>query len=342
MLKIIDCKDEKWNEYFKMLSIELQDIYYEREYYNLSELVDKKLGKLFFYKENDYIAFYPFLLNKIEGYKLDRDYYDIETAYGYGGPIINTSNKEFRKAFEEKFLDYCKENNIIAEFIRYHPILKNEKIFEKEIKVEKNRKTLMVDLSKTLEEIWMKQIYIKNRTTIRRVIKEGVKVIYKKNLDNFQEIYKETMTKVNADKYYYFSKDYFNYLKELDYIVIAIELRGTIISEGIFFKGKSTLHYHLSGSRKDYLKYHPNNLMLWEAIKFGKENGFTNLHLGGGLTNNLEDSLYKFKSAFTKENLDYYIGKRVHNEEVYNYLLEAYEKKYNKKSKLFLQYNFKE
>lgn len=342
MLKIIDCKDEKWNEYFQLLPIEFQDIYYEREYYNLSERVDKKLGKLFFYKENDYIAFYPFLLNKIQGYKLEEDYYDIETAYGYGGPLINTLNEKFRKSFEEKFLAYCKDNNIIAEFIRYHPILKNQEIFQSKIKLEENRKTLVVDLNNSLEEIWMKEIYIKNRTTIRRGVKEGAKVIYKKDLNNFEEIYKETMKKVNAEEYYYFSKDYFNYLKNLDYIVIAIELRGRIIAEGVFLKGKNYLHYHLSGSKKEYLKYHPNNLMLWEAIKFGKENGFTKLHLGGGLTNSLEDSLYKFKSSFTKENLNYYIGKRVHNEKIYNYLLEQYEKEYNEKSKLFLQYNFKE
>lgn len=99
-------------------------------------------------------------------------------------------------------------------------------------------------------------------------------------------------------------------------------------------------HYHLAGSLKETLKFAPNNLLLWEAIKYAHEKGYKRMHFGGGLTNSMDDNLFRFKSSFSKERADFYIGKRVHNEEVYDYLIGKWEEKNNKKKKLFLQYKY--
>ena len=47
------------------------------------------------------------------------------------------------------------------------------------------------------------------------------------------------------------------------------------------------------------------------------------IHHGGGRSNDEEDALYKFKKQFGKNTqLDFYIGKKVWNREVYDRLCE--------------------
>ena len=57
------------------------------------------------------------------------------------------------------------------------------------------------------------------------------------------------------------------------------------------------LHYHLGGSKTDYLKYAPNNKLHDGVIKYGFNNNFKLYHLGGGLSCN--DSLKQFKRSFS-------------------------------------------
>ena len=80
------------------------------------------------------------------------------------------------------------------------------------------------------------------------------------------------------------------------------------------------MHYHLSGSLREYQKYAPSNLLLYKAALWGYANGYRILHLGGGVGSK-EDSLFKFKSAFNrKEHLQFSIGRKVFWEDAYNEL----------------------
>ncbi len=40
------------------------------------------------------------------------------------------------------------------------------------------------------------------------------------------------------------------------------------IASCILLIDEDTAHYHLSGSDPEYIKLYPNNLMIWEIIKF--------------------------------------------------------------------------
>ena len=83
------------------------------------------------------------------------------------------------------------------------------------------------------------------------------------------------------------------------------------------------MHYHLSASIKEFQKYAPTNLLLYEAAKFGIDNGFKTFHLGGGVGSK-EDSLYKFKKSFNKrENKRYCIGKKIYDYQKYNQLVKC-------------------
>ncbi|SHK17242.1 Acetyltransferase (GNAT) domain-containing protein [Clostridium cavendishii DSM 21758] len=340
MYKILNSDAIEWNKYIEKLPFEKRDIYFTREYLKLYEINGDGTAKLFVYEEDKNIAIYPFLIREIEGYSLDNTYYDMESAYGYGGPVVSNENdNKFLQNFERIFIQYCNDNNIIAEFIRFNPCIKNEKIFTNNIAVIKNRTTVSLNLNKTIDDIWKNDIKSKNRNMIRKAEKNGLYVEIKNDYSTFKEIYEETMGKVSAYEYYYFKPSYYDNMEnDKNYIMLNVKLEDKIIASAIFMKYGEYFHYHLAGSRKEYLGFAPNNLLLWEAIKYANQNGYKLFHFGGGLTNSLEDNLFKFKSSFSNDSLEFYIGKRIHNVEIYNFLINKWEEGHNRKASILLQY----
>lgn len=339
MNMILDLNTATWNEYFINFIPELQDIYYTADYYKLYEQNGDGKAKLFVYKEKSSIAIYPFMLNEIDKYDLNEKYYDIESAYGYGGPITNNYDKVFLTNFENAFLKYCIENNIVAEFVRFHPLIKNEDIFNKDINISHNRTTIYLDLTKGIDRIWNDDIKSKNRNMIRKAQKNGLVVEISDDYEIFRKIYYETMNKVRASDYYYFNEKYYKEIeKNNNYFLLNVKKDNTIIASAIFVKYGIYFHYHLAGSLKKYLEFAPNNLLIWEAIKLACDSDAKVFHLGGGLSSSADDNLFKFKSSFSKNTANFYIGKRIHNKYVYDYLISEWEHKNNIKANLFLQY----
>lgn len=341
MIDIFNAQSKKWNEILSQIGLKNRDIYHTPEYYIMHEINGDGKAQCFVYKEKDNIVLYPFLIKKIKGYDLDDDYYDIETAYGYGGPITNSDETSFLLKFEHYFIDYCYENNIIAEFIRFNPLIDNKNIFKTDIEILPNRKIVTLDLSKSIDRIWSQEINSKNRNMIRKAIRNDLKPVQSKDINTFKKIYFITMNKVKANGYYYFSEDYFDQIvKKENYTILNIKHQDEVIASSIFMGYGHYFHYHLSGSKKEYLNLSPNNFMLWEAIKLGKEKGYKFMNFGGGLSNQSKDSLFRFKSAFSRKHLDFYIGKRIHNSKVYSFLISEWEKKHNKKASILLQYRY--
>lgn len=207
---IVYNNDVKWDGYISKLPKNKQDIYYTRLYNELSAMETDGQALLFVYEKNDNLAIYPFIKRPIMNVGLDEIYYDIETAYGYGGPVSNTEDEVFLGKFEEAFLKYCSNENIIAEFIRFHPLIKNKYLFKNNIEIIHNRKTVWLDLQKSIDDIWMHEISRQNRNTIRKCIKNGLIVEISRDYNEFMEIYNETMSKVGAEKFYYFKEDYYS------------------------------------------------------------------------------------------------------------------------------------
>ena len=129
----------------------------------------------------------------------------------------------------------------------------------------------------------------------------------------------------NAVDYYYFSKDFYDSIHrdlsnnyELFYAVVDRE----IIAMSIMLFSNGKMHYHLSGSKHEYRKLAPSNLLLYRAALWGYEQGFNVFHLGGGVGSG-EDNLYKFKAAFNRNsNCRFSIGKQIFNEQDYQKLVE--------------------
>ena len=266
-------------------------------------------------------------LSAFEGRLPQNEYYDICSPYGYGGWLIEgTQTEELYRAYES----WCTKNNIICEFVRFHPILENQKFCTEAYDIVPLGKTVALDLSSP-EVIWS-NITSKNRNMIRKAQKNGICIYsgrYPQIFKEFRTIYNSTMDKDKAVAYYYFGEAFYeSILNDLPHNaqVFYAVYEDKIIAASIMLAANGRMNYHLSGSLREYAHLAPTNLLLYEAAMWGWANGCKTLYLGGGVGSG-EDSLYKFKKAFYR--LDdvkrFHIGKKVFLPEKYNQLVQMRE-----------------
>ncbi|HZJ68461.1 MAG TPA: GNAT family N-acetyltransferase, partial [Candidatus Eisenbacteria bacterium] len=228
--------------------------------------------------------------------------------------------------FKEDFADYCKKNNIVSEFVRFHPLVRNAKKFKGMYEVKYSRQTVGTNLKK-YDDPFQEEFSRSCRKNVRRALREGVS--YKvtaapDNIDSFKEIYYQTMDRNNANEYYYFDDQYFSqclkYFKSNLLIVKAIYDDKTI-AMGFYFIYDKTIHIHLSGTLNDYLYLSPAYILRYAVTQWGKENGYDLIHHGGGRSGRAKDSLYLFKKQFgANTSFDFFLGKKIWNTGMYEKL----------------------
>ena len=257
--------------------------------------------------------------------------YDSITPYGYGGVLFEGDVTQEKKAvFWEEYLSLMKQEHIVDNFVRYHPVLKNAVPMKSISSVIDLGKTIAIDLSS--EEVIWDNIVSKNRNMIRKAEKNGITIHQGKGislLKEFKGIYNSTMDGVNADPYYYFGDSFYEALDESlndNYTVFYAVFEEKIIAMSIMLFANRQMHYHLSGSLHEYRNMAPSNLLLYKAALWGYSQGYRTFHLGGGVGSG-EDSLFKFKQAFNK-NSDYQfsIGKQIFDKDLYDKLVELRKK----------------
>ena len=318
---------DQWEEIVK--SFKNYDVYYLPGYVKAFEINGDGKACLLYYTNNSCRAINVVMLRDISkeyGLYLDNinsPLYDITTPYGYGGFIIEGDKYD---SLKNEYIEFAKKIGIVSEFVRFHPVTKNYNTIPNLYEEIHLGETVCIN-TEDKSQIW-KNYTSKNRNTIRKAIKSGVKVFWGRDISlikPFIEIYTATMKKDNATDYYYFKQDFFeSILEDLKYNSLwfyAIK-NEKIIAMSIFMFSNGKMHYHLSASLKEYQHLAPTNLIINEAAMWANSNGIKALHLGGGLGSG-QDSLYKFKKAFNRgDDTHFYIGKMIFNESAYQKLVE--------------------
>jgi hypothetical protein len=330
-MKIIN-KKEEWNYYLNNYFKEKKDVYNEFEYYSIYTNNFNVDLEAIFWEDDNIQIFWPHLIRNLG--KIDQfssSYYDLTTPYGYGGPLYNVLDRsqiqKSLKKFSNLYFSYALSKQYVCEFIRFHPLLDNWNNLQKIININYLNDIVVVDLSQSLNEI-KNNMNKGHKYNINKTLHSNCKIeILEKpdneNVDKFLELYSSTMKRNNASKKYFFTKKFIkNHFDFLNSILIQIKKDNDIIASTIFLYGDKYSHYHLSGRAENYKGLYPNDLIIWEAIKWSKNKGFDYLNLGGGIKQN--DDLFKFKKGFSKIVKNNYIGNKLYRLEKYKELSKTF------------------
>lgn len=297
----------------------LNDIYYTKKYADLYVGNNSSLFR-FEYREGGLLFMDLAIKNpidKIGAIDCDEGYYDLETPYGYGGFYTNDLDVGFVGRAIEKYRERCHEENIIAEFIRFHPFNpfphRFGKLFDMCIY---DRNVAVVDLQLPHDERWKQ--YSGNTRNILRKCSKTQTFRRTEDVEKFVDLYYETMKKNEADEFYYFDTRYFYHLLNVDGVhLYEVVYEGKTIAMSFFMCTSEIAHYHLSANDADYLKLNANYFILDNAFEEAKKWGAKYFLLGGGRINDVNDSLLRFKQKYSKITKPFYIAGMIYNHDRY-------------------------
>ena len=320
--KAIDEKSEEWNEILKTSFA--YDFYHTAFYHRLEE---EGTGVLLHASDELNFIALPLIIRKIEA----TNFTDATSVYGYCGPITSQNIEDvdvnLLGYFQNEITKYFTSNNIIAAFSRLHPLIEQKSLFNNFGEVLELNKTVSIDLTLPIE-IQRRTFRKSLKSDLNQLRRKGYTCVVansKEEIDEFIDIYYETMDRVEATPNYYFSKEYFhNFLsnKEFSNKLILAKKDGIITAGAIFTISGNIMQYHLAGTKSEYGRDTPMKLILDEARLIGTEMELTDFHLGGGVGGHDDDSLFHFKSGFSKNFKQFSIWRKTFNQEVYDKLVQ--------------------
>ena len=329
---------ELWRAYLSDVPPENRDVFHLPEFAALCEVEFDEPALLFRYEVDDggvllvatkrSVADLPFW--HANGDRPRRDYYDLSTPWGYGGPVVWGSaarNAQRFAGFRTALHEYCVANGIVAEFLRLHPLMENHQLFGADPGLYRKSSTVWVDLTPTEEEM-LASMRKGHRRDIARARRMGVEVVRsdlrEEHLSEFHRLYTGRMQSHGALDEFFLS---FEFLKELaarlsNHVSLFLATAsGRAIAGYLVLHERPYAHDFLAGSDPDYWHLTPNTAVAHAIGLWAKGEGYTHHHLGGG-HGLQEDSLLHFKSGFSPNRAPYYLYRHVHDEAAYTRLCE--------------------
>lgn len=294
-------------------------MYYQPEYISAVAPCDTGSVPMFFeYDGTEGRCYYQFLLRPIT-IKNFEQYQDIVTPFDYGG--FYYSDKSVLPVFFEEFVHFCKEMNIVSEFIRFCPVYSlNYEIIEKHITTAHIADHYYVDLTSDYRLAFSKS---RDRNINRALSLDCF--FSPSDTATFCGLYKQTMDRIGANPYFYFPEQVLNSLVDNGFAEIhSIGIGGRAYCSAVTLTDGDTAYYFLGGSLDTPEKNDLNSLLFVRLFEKYQKEGVKTFFLGGG-----NRGVAEFKRRFTDKTVPYYIGRKIHDKEVYNELSELNKNKDN-------------
>lgn len=220
-----------------------------------------------------------------------------------------------------------KENNCI--FIQIEPEVEGSKNYEARIRNLGlipathplfTRYTFVLDLTQSEDEL-LKGMHQKTRYNIRLAEKKGVTVKEETSDEMFESYLKLSRETTDRQKFYAHTQKYHQIMwqvlgnKKIDknkltaHLFIA-EFEKEPLVAWILFVYKDTLYYPYGASSNKHRELMASNLMMWEAIKFGKKLGLKKFDMWGALGTVPDEKdpwygFHKFKQGYGARHVEF-------------------------------------
>jgi hypothetical protein len=331
---IIDIHSPKWQDALRYLA---HDVYHLPEYFDISSKLEGGSPLAFLITNNSNVLFVPFLIKKLpiefSGSVIGKD---ATSPYGYGSPLLSEFDRpeQYGSLLTEMFLRF-QSLGLVSVFFRLHPLFKYPLDLLSQIGTLVNHgQTVYIDLTNS-EEVIIANFCKNHKRGINKLQRDGYTVVIDEwsYYSQFICLYRETMERVGATKFYFFGNDYFKQLKNLLqkrlHLFIVLSKDKQVAAGGLFTSVDGIVQYHLGATSSFFLNAAPSKLMFLYAIVWSKKNGFNKIHLGGGLGAG-NDALFQFKKGFSKSVADFYTWRIIVDNDKYGLLENIHKKSSNK------------
>ncbi|HHT9154164.1 MAG TPA: GNAT family N-acetyltransferase, partial [Candidatus Hypogeohydataceae bacterium YC40] len=237
--------------------------------YNWKDIIRESYGHNSYYlsaKENGHIAgIFPLYLMEIPflGSSL------ISSPYlDYAG--ICAENAEIRNTLLEKAVNLAQ-----AKKVNYLNLRELSQESWPGIVTHLDKVTMELELDTKADDVW-KKIPPERRNRIKKAEKAGLhaEAHGPERLEDFYHIYSTNMRDLGSPAHsLLFFQKVFQYLPDNAQLFLVLQERN-IIGAAVCLKFKKTLTIPWVSSLRDYFHLYPNNILYWEAIKFGCLNSY--------------------------------------------------------------------
>jgi hypothetical protein len=330
--QVVRACSPEWDEYLARVP---HDFFQTAKYHAFSADASSE-ASLLVYGSGDKFVAWPYLLQPIDGTDhLGARFRDVTAVYGYSGPVVHhcAEDKAFLSNAWEAFVETWRSQMVVSVFTRFHPILRNQSWLQPEWTTQgvlghtyKEGKTVVIDLSKSPEEIWA-DYQRKLRQHIRRVERERKFTTLLdsrwEHLDEFIAMYYATLERNNAAPFYFFSRDYFVALKETlgpHGSLFLCMWDDTVGAALLLIEYNGIASVHLAASDDRFSGLSPNKWLFHAAQTLARNRGNKFFHIGGGRGSRDDDPLFRFKALFSSLHLPFYTGRWILDPEAYDVL----------------------
>jgi hypothetical protein len=307
---LVDPEDAEWVELISRVNT---DVYHTPEYLRLCEIEEDGEIKLLMIKRNGRVVGLPLFIRTLCDSGNGKD---AASPYGYPSVIGDVCDTQEWVSVISEMMNFFAEHEFVSVFLRFHPLLTTNECIEAISgfgKVIYHGETVYQNIDVDEEVIWA-DTRPRFRSEINKLRKNGWRYVSDDwtYIDSFCENYTMTMRRVNASRRYYFSSQYFDWLKEMQKtgsvsLHTLLDREGVPATSGLFFRRGGIVQYHLGGTNDLFIKDAPAKLLFHEVRLWYRCQDAHIIHYGGGFGGQ-NDTLFQFKSGFSKNRAKYFTG----------------------------------
>jgi serine/alanine adding enzyme len=293
-----------------------RDVYLRHGFVEASCLLDGGRPVLLHVADGGGQVVFPCSVRSVPG---SEELRDVTTPYGYGGPVAAGPSPPLER-FWELYEAWCAENAVVTTFLRFHPLLGNHRLAGPPVHLEPLAATFgwRLDGHDDLAE----SMHRHHRRAVRKAVTRVEIEVRERpeQLDDFAALYEATMRRQSAEPFYFFPDAYWDALAAgLRDALVRFDglVGGEMVASVLCLASPPWLHYHLGGTLEPARSLGASNLLMLAAARWGREGGYEEFHLGGGVGGRT-DSLWEYKRRFAPGGeREAWIGKMVHDERAY-------------------------
>ena len=321
----------QWLRIWGLLPESRRDVYFLPGYLQAFEADGRGEASCAIALSEDCVWLYPFLkcpLETASELPTGGPLFDVQTPYGYGGPVVNGPGEEtgFLRDVWARWSAWCADAGVVGEFVRFHPLVDNRLWAPPEMQMSIDRPTVAMQLDRYPETVWTDSYFRRHRHMIRKAEREGCSFetsAVAGHTSWFAGLYDETQDRLQADDDTRFREAYFETLAgELDQRAWfgIVKRSGEVAAAVLVLEGTVFGHSHLMGDRREGGPGGITNLVYHGIALEASRHGLQTLHMGGGRTPHDKDSLLRFKTSLSPDRANFWLGTLCHNAPAYQRL----------------------